>query len=84
LEREHEMRLHKFKVAFLIANSREKAIQESKDRLFGFFKAKKRQGFFPNIVECKSTYTRAIKNDYHSKNTAGGYTRNETGKPFYS
>lgn len=39
---------------------------------------------FPELSSVRGTYTRQIVNDYHTKNTAGGYSRNEYGKPFFS
>ena len=39
---------------------------------------------FPKCQILKAPYNRETSFDTHSKLTAGGYTRNESGKPFYS
>lgn len=39
---------------------------------------------FPKVVEHKTPLVRIYKNDVHSKITAGGYGRNEFGRPYFS
>lgn len=38
---------------------------------------------YPNVFNLRPNYTRSTLNDYHSKNTAGGFGRNKYGKPYY-
>ena len=56
--------------------------------MFNFFKKMRKTDqnvlSYPKCVLSKAAYTRHIPNDTHSKPTAGGYARNESGKPFYS
>ena len=52
-----------------------------------FQKMKKQNEFKrtnPTIFHVIPCGTDAIQNNYHSKNTAGGYARNNYGKPYFT
>lgn len=50
-----------------------------------FNELKKKSHFkrsFPQIKRAKAMPVKYVYNDYHTKNTASGYSRNNDGKPF--